>query len=288
MLRGKEPSAMDTLELVSVIVTTRNSARTLERCLHSIAAQSYPSIEMLVVDNHSIDATVQIAAACGARVLQAGPERCAQRNAGIREARGSFVFIADSDMAFDPDVIAQCVQEARHAKAVSVPEISHGKGFWSACKSFERSFYVNDATVSAARFFRTQDVREAGGYDETLLGGEDWDLSMRIVGDGQLAFTRAFIHHDEGRIRLFESFVKKRYYGAGVRRFLAKHGKQGWKRISPARAGIFSQPRRLAAHPILAAGTVLLKTVEAAGVLMGMTGAGAADVDRVYKAGQLR
>ncbi len=241
---------------------------------------------MIVVDNHSTDDSANIAAASGARVFQAGPERSAQRNAGIREARGSFVFIADSDMAFEPDVIAQCVERIRSANAVAVPEISHGKGFWSACKSFERSFYVDDATVSAARFFRKEDVLSAGGYDDRLLGGEDWDLSMRVVGQGVLGFTQAYIHHDEGRIGLLQSFRKKRYYGAGVRRFLAKHGQEGWKRMSPARAGVFKQPARLAAHPFLTAGMFVLKAAEAAGLLLGMTGTRGGEIDRVYRASQ--
>jgi glycosyltransferase involved in cell wall biosynthesis len=274
---------MHTTDLVSIIVTTRNSARTLAQCLDSIAAQSYPHIETIVVDNHSTDKTVDIAAASGARVLHAGPERSAQRNAGIRQARGLFVFIADSDMAFDPNVIAECVREIESANAVAVPEVSHGEGFWTACKTFERSFYTNDATVSAARFFRKDDALRAGGYDVTLLGGEDWDLSMRIVAGGRLAFTHSVIRHDEGRIGLAQSFIKKRYYGAGVRRFLAKHGAEGWKRMSPSRGGIFKQPLRLATHPFLTAGMLFLKSVEAAGLLLGMADARAHDIDRVYR-----
>ena len=241
-------------------------------------------METVVVDNQSTDGTVEIAEKCGAKVLHAGPERCAQRNAGIWAANGTFVFVADSDMVFEPDVIPECLRAISGAQGVAVPEISYGTGFWSACKAFERSFYQTDATVSAARFFRTADLLRIGGYDENLLGGEDWDVSMRVVGNGSLAFTQACIRHDEGRITLAQAFIKKRYYGAGVRRFLEKHGRKGWKRVSPARAGIFRQAPRLLRHPFLASGMLMLKIVEAAGILTGMAGAqNTRDLDRVYK-----
>src|ERR1022692_3040386 len=49
------------LSLVSLIVTTKNSERTLEACLRSARAQAYAPIEIIVVDNRSTDATPQIA-----------------------------------------------------------------------------------------------------------------------------------------------------------------------------------------------------------------------------------
>jgi glycosyltransferase involved in cell wall biosynthesis len=52
---------MPDFPLVSVIVPTYRSSATLEDCLVSIRKQDYPAIELIVVDNHSADATVEIA-----------------------------------------------------------------------------------------------------------------------------------------------------------------------------------------------------------------------------------
>lgn len=51
----------DTQPIVSIVVPTRNSADTLALCLDSVAGQSYGSIELIVVDNHSIDMTLLLA-----------------------------------------------------------------------------------------------------------------------------------------------------------------------------------------------------------------------------------
>jgi len=49
------------MPLVSIIIPTYNSARTLEQCLISIVAQDYKDIEIIVVDNNSTDTTKEIA-----------------------------------------------------------------------------------------------------------------------------------------------------------------------------------------------------------------------------------
>ena len=48
------------LPLVSVVITTKNEQKNIEKCLESIALQKYPSIEIIVVDNNSIDNTKKI------------------------------------------------------------------------------------------------------------------------------------------------------------------------------------------------------------------------------------
>ncbi len=167
-----------------VVVPTRNSARTLEACLASIRAQTYPSIELVVVDNGSTDGTKEIARPLADIVLDAGPERSAQRNRGAAATRGRYLLIVDSDMALDSGVVQACVAvaEASAASAVVIPERSVGTGFWAAVKALERSCYVGDETIEAARFFTRKAFERHGGYDESMTGPEDWDLPARDAG----------------------------------------------------------------------------------------------------------
>ena len=61
--------------LISVIIPTRNSSRTIEKCLQSIKDQSYENIELIVVDNNSTDNTKDIANRFTDKVFNFGPER---------------------------------------------------------------------------------------------------------------------------------------------------------------------------------------------------------------------
>src|ERR1700687_2435860 len=146
----------DSASLVSLIVTTRNSERTLLKCLESARRQDYDPIELIVVDNSSTDGTRRIATALADIFIESGPERSTQRNAGIKAAHGDYVLILDADMVLADNVVSEAVLSAKLANAVAIPEESFGEGFWSACKVFERTFYTGDPLVSAARFFRRQ------------------------------------------------------------------------------------------------------------------------------------
>jgi len=89
---------------VTVVVPTRNAARTLAACLESLRAQTAPC-RTVVVDNGSTDGTVTIAEQGADVVLHAGPERSAQRNYGARTYPAAIVGFIDADMVLAPTVV---------------------------------------------------------------------------------------------------------------------------------------------------------------------------------------
>jgi chlorobactene glucosyltransferase len=94
--------------LVSVIVPARNEAANIERCLRSVFAQDYAALEILAIDDNSVDATPEILAACAAgdsrlTVLQGAPllpgwtgKNFALAQAAAR-ARGEWLLFLDAD-----------------------------------------------------------------------------------------------------------------------------------------------------------------------------------------------
>lgn len=255
--------------LVSVVVTTRNNTGTLSACLQSIQDQTYDNIELVVVDNHSSDDTVDIAKCFTSKVYVLGPERSAQRNFAVSKAKGEYVCIIDSDMELSAEVVSACVKQVQKypkAQALVIPEESFGEGYWANCKSFERSFYIGISWVEAARFFATKLYRQVGGYNQALTGGEDWDLTRRMREATQIGRVKPYIYHNEGRLYFMRTVRKMYYYASNAVAYFNANPDQS---VLTDKSGplaryklFFSHPGRLLHHPLLAIGMLTLKTAE--------------------------
>ncbi len=254
---------------ISIIVPTYKSARTLEACLQSLKDQTYSSIEIIVVDNHSSDDTVDVARRFTPNVHVQGPERSAQRNFGVEKAKGKYVVIIDSDMELSPRVIEACVAKAEANDKIGgivIPEESFGEGFWAQCKRLERSFYVGVDWMEAARFYRKDLYKKLGGYNESLVSGEDWDLSQRMGGVSKIDRVHEFIMHNEGRLRLGTTLKKKYYYSQKFAEYLAAN--KATEQVG-SQIGIlsryklfFTKPGKLFRNPVLGVGMLFMKTCE--------------------------
>jgi glycosyltransferase involved in cell wall biosynthesis len=260
---------MLTKPLVSVIVPTKDSAQFLDACLRSITAQTYGELELIVVDNHSADATLEIAKQHTPHVYTRGPERSAQRNYGVSKATGRFVAVIDSDMELTPRVIESAVQamlDNPESSGIIIPEESFGIGFWAKCKALERSFYVGVPWIEAARFFPRDLYQKLGGYDEALVAGEDWDLSHRAEAQGPIAHVTDFIRHNEGHLRLGSTLKKKYYYAQHAKAYLARNPEPSktFASVGPVeRYKLFlSSPRKLFSRPAVGSGMLMMKTFE--------------------------
>jgi len=253
--------------LVSVIIPTRNSERTLARCLESIKNQSYKNIELIVADNNSTDTTKEIARRYTDKVFNFGPERSAQRNYGAKQASGEYLLIHDSDIYFNIDSVKECVEltEKENCDAIILPEKSIGTGFWTKVKAYERSFYVGNDYMEAARFFKKDIYEKLGGYNENLTGPEDWDLTIRIRKAGyKISRTSLFLEHDEGEINLFGSSKKKKYYATDVfDKYSKKHPEEFKKQMSFfVRFPLNKIIKKGINHPILFSSMIFMKGLE--------------------------
>jgi chlorobactene glucosyltransferase len=107
------------LPALSIIVPARNEAHNLSRLLPSLRQLNYPGpLELIVVDDGSSDATGQIAAAHGARVVhidrlpdnwKGKPHACHQ---GAQAAHGEWLLFTDADTSHRPDSAARAVEYA--------------------------------------------------------------------------------------------------------------------------------------------------------------------------------
>jgi glycosyltransferase involved in cell wall biosynthesis len=251
--------------LVSVIVPTKNNESTLGKCLESIKNQTYANIEFIVVDNFSTDRTKEIAESFGFKCYLKGPERNPQRNFGAEQASGEYLLFIDSDMELSSEVVADCVAAVQNEglQAVTIPEVSFGEGFWTKCKAFERSFYIDEGTMALSRFFDKGAFSNAGGFDDSLIGFDDRDLHFRIVANGGgVGKAGAIIWHNEGRARISRLMKKKYLYGKSLNQYLSKHRDAGNTRWLFYRVTFIKHWGKMIKHPILSVGMAFMQLCE--------------------------
>lgn len=259
-------------ERVSVVVPTRNNERTIGACLASVRAQDHPEVELLVIDNHSTDATADLARPYADRFERAGPERSAQRNRGIDLATGQWLLWLDSDMVLPPEAISSALAVARStgAAGVALPERTVGEGFWTACRALERECYLDQPGLHNPRLLRTGYLRDDGGFHLAMSGPEDTDLRLRMRARGDLiALAPVLVDHDEGRLRLRDIWSKRFYYGQSIPALEDRHdgavGGQGRALLT----AYVANRSRLLRDPVHAMGMVAMRGMEAAGYLAG-------------------
>lgn len=214
--------------MVSIIITTKNSEEFIADCIKSVINSNYTAtgeIEIIVVDNYSIDKTVSIANSLGAKTFIKGPERSAQRNYGVQKSSGEIIGILDVDMTLSENVITECVeifQNNEKIKALYIPEKIFGNDFFNKVRNFERSFY-NATVIDGVRFFRREDFLKIGGFDTSITGAEDWDLDRRIKNVGEVSIIKSPLFHHENHT-LKKYIIKKSYYASNFDNYFRKWG----------------------------------------------------------------
>ena len=192
-------TAMDTAPIISVVVPCYNQGHFLSAALRSVLSQSYKAIEIIVVDDGSIDDTEQVARSFGAAIRyvyrpNAGPSSA--RNRGVEESTGSYIAFLDADDWWDPRFLqtlldallrmggrglAYCRQALVDASGVRLarPPINAAVG----ADPF-RALLAGTMITADAILVDAPSLRAAGGFDEGLRGHEDWDLWLRLARHG--------------------------------------------------------------------------------------------------------
>ncbi len=181
--------------MISIIIPTRNRRELLLRAIDSVLTQTFPDIEVIVVDDASDDGTqsaVLDIADERLRYLRL-PERvgaCAARNRGVDMARGAFIAFQDSDDVFHPDKLEKQLAHLEATGAdVTVCAMQRigpeGEGELFPPEATDRS--LSYATLLLENLCSTQcilgkaEVFRAVPFDESLPRLQDWDLMLRIT-----------------------------------------------------------------------------------------------------------
>ncbi|MEV0233732.1 glycosyltransferase family 2 protein [Nonomuraea sp. NPDC050786] len=181
--------------LVSVIVPNYNYARTLGLCLSALERQTYPHIEVIVVDDRSTDDSVEIAHRHGVRVVVTDTNigAPAARNLGVEHARGEVLFFLDSDLALAEDVVEYAVDLLTSDPTLGVvcgtydPEPLIPDSLVERYRSLQLHYWISGdegdiTTIYSALFaMRAEVFREVGPLNPALRHSENAEYGHRVT-----------------------------------------------------------------------------------------------------------
>ncbi len=204
----------------SVVITTYKFEETFRKTLESINNQDYDNFEIIIVDSSIDDCIYRLIKNYQniKYIRSSNYERSAKRNEGVKFACGDYVVIVDSDMILSKSVLSECWKNFSindDLKMLCIPERSCGNGFWSNCKSLERTFYDDYKWMQAARVFKKDCFMEFNGYDSENTGSEDYDLPRRVefkYGSKCVGMITNILTQQEGQINIYSQFKKKFMY----------------------------------------------------------------------------
>lgn len=185
---------MSAVPVVSVIIPCYNKARFVGEAIESALSQTYPHVEVIAVDDGSTDETPDVIRSFGDRVVflqQRNRGTSAARQLALERASGELIGLLDHDDRWLPHKLE------RQAPLFSDPEVAIVTGpYYVMNEAGER--LRESAPPDPDRFgvhewkrenhigtnntmFRRDAALNAGGFDPTIRGCDDWDLWVRIA-----------------------------------------------------------------------------------------------------------
>lgn len=210
--------------IFSVIIPAHNEEKYIVYALEALNNMDFckNQFETIVVINGSTDRTEEIAAEYNVEIIIR--EICTPskaRNIGASKAKGQYLAFLDADCVPDPVWLSSALYRLKSEKCITgskvvVPE----KGLWierawfaRKNKTREEVTYINSGNL----FIEREIFLRYGGFDESLISGEDYELCLRlksvltIVSDGRIKAEHL------GNPKTILSFVRREiWHGLGA------------------------------------------------------------------------
>ena len=185
------------MPLISVIMPVYNGEKTIRETIESVFNQTFPDWELIVINDGSQDATLEILNSIQDPRLRVfsypNAGQATSRNRGISQACGEYISFIDADDLWTPDKLEAQLQvlQANPQAAVAyswtkcideVGQVSRRGSHISVTGDvYKNLLVVNFLENGSNPLIRRQALNEVGSFDESLTPAEDWDLWLRLA-----------------------------------------------------------------------------------------------------------
>jgi len=196
------------MPLVSVIIPTRNRALLLKRAVRSVLSQTYPNLEIVVVDDASTDETRDVVAGLNNQAIHylrhdSSKGGSAARNTGIRAATGKCVAFLDDDDEWEP---AKTEEQVKMLQKYDVVFCTSNEDIVNLGRLDRKTEVTLDdlrkgnftAGGTGVLMAKTSAMREVM-FDEDLPRGQDWDVFIRLAQRYRVGYLNLpLVRYNEG------------------------------------------------------------------------------------------
>jgi len=213
---------------ITVVIPVKNGERTIGKCLEAVLNQSIRPYEVIVVDGHSSDKTVEIAKRFNVRLLYEDYGTVGgARQVGLEASNGDYVAFTDADCIPEKRWLENLVKEfSDEVVGVGGGLKYYGEGLWDSSIAFAINTLIGSGNSVQGRLFkekrfvkslsgcncmyRKETLIKIGGFNVNLSINEDTELNRRLCKIGRLLYVpnATVIHiHDRG----LKGFAKRMY-----------------------------------------------------------------------------
>ncbi len=200
-------------KLISIIIPTYNEQETIGNCLSSLRGQSYEEVEIIVVDDGSVDNTKSIVKKLNVKLLSQnhqGPGTA--RNLGAKYAKGEILVFVDADMTFEKNFIRDLVKPIDEKKTVGTFSknelLANYENIWAKCWSINRNWKgkrliaKNSPNTSPVfRAIKKHSFEKVKGFDTTGEYTDDWSLSRKLGEKALVAKGATYYHFNPSTLK---------------------------------------------------------------------------------------
>ena len=191
---------MENNSLISIIIPCYNDAQFIEQSVLSALNQTYPNLEVIIIDDGSNAETKAILQKLENEVTQLITQenkgQSTARNVGIREAKGEYILVLDSDDFFEPTFCEKAIKFFKNDNTIKLITCYTNRIFdnneidvFKPKGGMIDNFLVHNCAMGSA-MFKKLDWQRTNGYDQKMRKGfEDWEFYIRLVKDGGRAYV---------------------------------------------------------------------------------------------------
>lgn len=217
---------------LTIVIPVYNREKIVSATLNCVAAQTYRPLNLILVDNNSTDASLQVlrdfkeanqAPDFRISVLQeTTPGACAARNCGLLAAKSEWIMFFDSDDLMTPDYVEQYSKAMKADPDADIfairLQLDDGKGIRQLAFVPHDIFanHIIHSMLSTQRYIaRRKHFIEAGCWNRNTPTWDDWELGIRML------LSRPKIHYISDKARVTAVFQNESITGDN---FHSKHG----------------------------------------------------------------